>query len=71
MPESPPLSGFPAIEALWRLLGRHGHEGGFQAFKDGHWTGPEQMAGALEAHGIQGRAARLQGRELRFLDCPT
>jgi len=73
MPEPPPLSGFPAIEALWRLLGRHGHEGGFQAFKDGHGTGPEpgQMAGALEAHGIQGRAARLQGRELRFLDSPT
>ncbi|WP_306599290.1 peptidase domain-containing ABC transporter [Geothrix sp. 21YS21S-2] len=73
MPESPPLSGFPAIEALWRLLGRLGHEGGFQAFQDGPWTGPEpeQMAGALEAHGIQGRAARIQGRELRYLASPT
>ncbi len=73
MPEPAPFSGFPAIEALWRLLGRLGHEEGFQAFKDGRWAGPEpeQMAEALEELGIQGRAALLQGRDLHFLECPT
>jgi len=73
MPEAAPFSGFPAQEALWRLLGRHGHEMAFQAFKDGHWAGPEpeQMAETLETLGIQGRAALLQGRDLRFLERPT
>ena len=73
MAEAAPVSGFPADEALWRLLGRHGHEGGFQAFKDAHWAGPEpeQMVETLEALGIQGRAALLQGEDFRFLECPT
>ncbi|MDR3673428.1 MAG: ABC transporter transmembrane domain-containing protein, partial [Holophaga sp.] len=73
MPEAEPLSGFPAIEALWRLLVRLGHETGFQAFQDGPWAGPEpeQMVEAMATLGIQGRAALLQGEDLRFLDRPT
>jgi ATP-binding cassette, subfamily B, bacterial len=67
------VSGFPAIEALWRLLGKLGHDIGFQAFKDSHWAGPEseQMVETLEALGIQGRPALLQSRDLRFLVWPT
>jgi ABC-type bacteriocin/lantibiotic exporter with double-glycine peptidase domain len=73
MPEAAPVCGFPAIEALWRLLGKKGHEMGFQAFKDSHWAGPEpgQMVEALENLGIQGRPAQLQSRDLRFLERPT
>lgn len=73
MPEAPAFSGFPADEALWRLVRRRGHEGCFQAFKDAHWTGPapEQMVETLDALGIQGRAALLQHGDLRFLECPT
>ena len=73
MPEAAPFSGFPAHEALWRLLSRHGHDIGFQAFKDSHWAGPEpeQMVEVLETLGIQGRAALLQSQDLRFLERPT
>ena len=73
MPEAPPFSGFPALEALWRLLGRLGREEGLQAFQDSRWAGPEpeQMVETLEALGVQARAALLQGEELRFLERPT
>jgi len=69
----PEWTGFPPDQALWRLLVKRGHEGGFQAFKDALWAGPdpERMAGALEAEGIQARAALLQEEDLKFLDLPT
>jgi ABC-type bacteriocin/lantibiotic exporter with double-glycine peptidase domain len=68
-----PWSGFPADHALWRLARLKGHEGGFQAFRDAHWTGPgpEQMAEALEVLGVQARAALVPVRDLRFLERPT
>jgi ABC-type bacteriocin/lantibiotic exporter with double-glycine peptidase domain len=62
-------TGFPPDQALWRLLARKGHHGGFQAFKDTHWAG--QMVETLAACGIQARTARLQEGDLRHLDLPT
>jgi ABC-type bacteriocin/lantibiotic exporter with double-glycine peptidase domain len=73
MDEPGAWTGFPPDQALWRLLGKKGYEGGFQAFKDTHWAGPgpELMVETLERQGIQARAALLQEDDLRFLDLPT
>ena len=65
--------GFPPLEGLWRLLVAKGYEGGFQGFLDSHGqrTEPEDLVEALEAQGIQARAALLQEEDLVFLECPT
>ncbi|BDU74939.1 peptidase domain-containing ABC transporter [Mesoterricola silvestris] len=71
MAEPAPLAGFPPEEALGRLLARLGHEGGRQAFRDGLDPGPDRMIEALEDRGLQGRAARLDSRDLAYLERPT
>lgn len=72
----PELRGFPADEALWRLLRARGHEGGLQAFRDRHpgtaSGGPaEALVGPLAAEGLQARVALLETADLRHLELPT
>lgn len=73
MADSAALRGFPADEALWRLLRLKGQEGGLQALRDAHpgLASPEAMAAPLEAAGIQARPALLEGGDLRYLEFPT
>jgi ABC-type bacteriocin/lantibiotic exporter with double-glycine peptidase domain len=73
MVETARLEGFPATEALWRLLRRRGREGGLQAFRDAHpgIDAPETMVAPLEAEGLQARPVLLEGGDLCHLEGPT
>lgn len=68
-----PVSGFDPVEAVWRLLKRHGHEGGLQAFREAHDVhgSAESLAEPLERAGIQARPAIIEAEELAYLDVPT
>jgi ABC-type bacteriocin/lantibiotic exporter with double-glycine peptidase domain len=68
-----PVSGFDAVEAAWRLLRRHGHEGGLQAFRDAQAQRGrgESLAEPLERAGIQARPALIEAEEVAYLDVPT
>jgi ABC-type bacteriocin/lantibiotic exporter with double-glycine peptidase domain len=67
------VRGFDAMEATWRLLRRHGHEGGLQAFREIHalHLSAEALTEPLERAGIQARAAIIGAEELVYLDVPT
>lgn len=69
----PPVRGFDAVEAVWRLLRHHGHEGGLQAFREAHDVrgSAESLAEPLERAGIQARPAIVTAEELAYLDVPT
>jgi ABC-type bacteriocin/lantibiotic exporter with double-glycine peptidase domain len=70
----PPVHGFDAIEAVWRLLRLHGDEElGLQAFRDAHDAGgsAEALAEPLERAGIQARPALVEAEEIAYLDLPT
>jgi len=73
MAEGAACTGYPAPEALWRLLVKRGFPGGFQAFQDAHWAGPEpeSMADVLERQGHPARAALLEAEDLPFLEAPA
>ena len=68
-----PVRGFDAVEAVWRMLRRHGHEGGLQAFREAHDLrgSAEALAEPLERAGIQARPAIVTADELVYLDVPT
>ena len=61
-----PVRGFDAVEAVWRMLRRHGHEGGLQAFREAHDLrgSAEALAEPLERAGIQARPAIVTADEL-------
>jgi ATP-binding cassette, subfamily B, bacterial len=67
------LRGFDAVEAVWRLLRRHGQDGGLQAFREAHdlHGSAEALAEPLERAGIQARPAIVTADELVYLDVPT
>jgi ABC-type bacteriocin/lantibiotic exporter with double-glycine peptidase domain len=67
------VRGFDAVEAVWRLLRHHGHEGGLQAFREAHDVrgSAESLAEPLERAGIQARPAIVPAEELAYLDVPT
>ncbi|WP_041448417.1 peptidase domain-containing ABC transporter [Anaeromyxobacter sp. Fw109-5] len=67
------MRGFDAVEAVWRLLRHHGHEGGLQAFREAHDVrgSAESLAEPLERAGIQARPAIVTAEELAYLDVPT
>ena len=69
----PPVAGFDAPEAVWRLLRHHGEEGGLQAFREAHDVrgSAEALTEPLERAGIQARAALIGADELVYLDVPT
>lgn len=71
--EAPSLRGWDAVEAVWRLLARHGHEGGLQAFREAHdlHGSAESLAEPLERAGLQARPALVTADELAYLDVPT
>ncbi len=68
-----PVPGLEAMEAVWRLLRLHGHEGGLQAFREAHDLrgSAESLAEPLERAGIQARPALIEAEELAYLDVPT
>ena len=68
-----PVRGFDAVEAVWRMLRRHGHEGGLQAFREAHDLrgSAEALAEPLERAGIEARPAIVTADELVYLDVPT
>ena len=70
---SPPVHGLEAVEAVWRLLRLHGHEGGLQAFREAHdlHGSAESLAEPLERAGIQARPALIEAEELAYLEVPT
>ncbi len=67
------MPGFEAVEAVWRLLRLHGHEGGLQAFREAHDLrgSAEALAEPLERAGIQARSALIEAEEVAYLDVPT
>ena len=69
----PPVRGLDPVEAVWRLLKRHGHEGGLQAFREAHDLSgsAEALAEPLERAGVQARPAIVDAEELAYLDVPT
>lgn len=70
----PPVSGFDAVEAVWRLLRLHGDEDlGLQAFRDAHGLdgSAEALAEPLERAGIQARPTMVEAEEVAYLDLPT
>jgi len=65
--------GFDPVEAAWRLLRRHGYDGGLQAFREVYDLpgSAEALAEPLEHAGIQARAALVTADDLVYLDVPT
>ncbi|WP_242345364.1 ABC transporter transmembrane domain-containing protein [Anaeromyxobacter terrae] len=72
-PAALPVDGFDAVEAVWRLLRLHGHDGGLQAFREAHDLRgtAESLAEPLERAGVQARPALVAADELAYLDLPT